>query len=193
MMVAAVACGSQKAPPASSPSASATPGPSAAQAVWKGKWEFKYTLVKMQGVQPTESQFAVGSQIRRVWEITAGCPDRPCNSQIVGTDPDYPQGGQVKSVVSYEDGRYQITQSFPPEPAQGCVGSDNKLIPGAFEATNVVEARPTRFKTVGGRTLVAALSSTKVTTFTPTGPAAGAGGTCTLKTATWQGTASPVS
>lgn len=174
------------------PTTSPTPKASLAVAQWGGKWEFKYTLTKIDGVVQQESPFTLGSQIRRVWDIDPGCPDGPCNSEIVGSDPDHPSGGEVRSVVTFHNGSYRISQVFPPEAAQGCKGSDGKTISGAFEATNIVEARPTEFKVEGGKALVTALSSTKVTTFRPIGKAAQAGGSCTVKTATWEGTVAPL-
>lgn len=192
LTLALSSCGSEGVVTKASPTPSATAEPSLANAHWSGRWEFKYTLTKTEGVEQAESPFTVGSQIRRVWDITPGCPDGPCNSEIVGTDPDHPGSGEVRSVVTYHNGSYLISQTFPPEPQQGCTGSDGKSVPGAFEATNVVEAKPTDFERADGRVVVTALASTKVTTFRPTGRAAQAGGTCTVKTATWEGTAIPL-
>lgn len=175
-----------------SPTPSATAQASLDNAQWSGRWEFKYTLTRMEGVEQAESPFTLGSQIRRVWDITPGCPEGPCNAEIVGTDPDDPSSGEVRSVVTYDNGSYRISQTFPPEPQQGCTGSDGKSVPGAFEATNVVTAKPTDFELDDGKVVVTALSSTKVTTFRPTGKAAQAGGSCTVKTATWEGTAIPL-
>lgn len=186
-------CGSEgaietRASPVSSPQAR----PSIEQANWSGRWEFNYTLTGIDGVTAGETPFTLGSQIRRFWEVTPGCLEGPCNSEIVGTDPDHPSSGEVSSVVTYHEGSYRITQNFPPEPQQGCTGTDGRLIPGAFEATNVVEATPTEFEVREGKSVVTELTSTKVTTFTPTGAAEQAGGTCTLKTATWEGTVLPL-
>jgi hypothetical protein len=61
------------------------------------------------------------------------------------------------------------------------------VIPGAFEATNVVEAKPTKFEEVDGAASVTELFAVKTTTFRPTGSATDAGGTCTTKTAVWEG------
>ncbi|MGQ0680677.1 MAG: hypothetical protein ACT4OM_13675 [Actinomycetota bacterium] len=165
---------------------------SLAEAQWGGTWEFRYTLTNLEGVAEGESPFDVGSQIRRIWEVEPGCPDGPCNSQIVARDPDQPVAEAVTSVITYHEGSYLVTQTFPPEPQQGCAGPGGRRIPGAFEATNVVEVTPTNFETRDGETVVTELFSTKVTTFRPTGSAALAGGSCTVKVATWEGTVVPV-
>lgn len=172
-------------PPAPSPS----PTQSIANAKWEGKWLFDYSLVRLDGVAENETAFTLGSRIKRVWEVTPGCENGPCNSVIVATDPEEPDAPPSKSVVVYDHntGIYRITQTFPPDPSQSCKGANGLAISGAFEATNVVEVKPTKFDSTSGEPLVTELTSTKTTTFKPAGAAASAGGSCTVKTAVWEG------
>jgi hypothetical protein len=177
------------------PSAAPSPAPSLSleDAQWAGRWQFDYALVKLEGVGEGETNFTLGSRIRRIWEITPGCPEGPCNSEILGSDPDKPEIPPAKSVVTYADGSYRTTQSFPPEEAeQGCKAANGRVIPGAFQATNLVEAKPTKFEASGDKASVTELFATKTTTFRPTGSAAGAGGSCTTKTAVWEGPVTPL-
>jgi hypothetical protein len=161
-------------------------------AQWAGTWQFDYALVQLEGVAEGETNFTLGSKIRRIWEVTPGCPDGPCNSEILGSDPDKPEVPPAKSVITFVNGSYRTTQTFPPEPEQGCRAANGRVIPGAFKATNVVEAKPTKFAESGGKASVTELFATKTTTFQPTGTAANAGGSCTTKTAVWEGPVTPL-
>ena len=62
--------------------------------VWEGRWEFNYTLIRLVGATEEETSFQPGNKIRRIWEVTPGCDDRPCNSEISATNPDEPDGGR---------------------------------------------------------------------------------------------------
>ena len=143
--------------------------------------------MKLDGIEETETQFTVGSKIGRVWEVTPGCDEGPCNAEILATDPDRPDVPPTKSVVTYDGGSYRITQTFAPEPQHGCTAGNGRVIPGAFEATNAVEVKPTKFEKAGGKAVVTERFAVKTTTFRPTGSASGAGGTCIPKSAVWEG------
>ncbi|MEX2551791.1 MAG: hypothetical protein WD627_02145 [Actinomycetota bacterium] len=168
-----------------------TPSPTSSlsleDAQWAGRWQFDYALVQLEGVAEGETNFTLGSRIRRIWQVTPGCPEGPCNSEILGSDPDKPEIQPARSIATYVEGTYRTTQTFPPEPEQGCRAANGRVIPGAFEASNVVEAKPTKFEETSGKASVTELFAVKTTTFSPTGSAAGAGGTCTRKTAVWEG------
>ncbi len=178
------------------PTPSASPSPkeeaSLETAVWEGRWEFNYTLVRLVGATQEETSFQPGNKIRRIWEVTPGCEDRPCNSEISATDPDEPDGGAVVSTVTYDAGIYKIGQTFPPEVSNSCKGSDGKVIPQAFEATNTVEVTPTNFEVKDGKAVVTQMKATKRTAFMPKGEAEAAGGTCEQKSAEWAATVTPM-
>jgi hypothetical protein len=123
--------------------------------------------------------------------VRPGCSEGPCNSEIIATDPDQPDFPSTRSVVTYEGGSYKITQTFPPEQRHRCTSQGGQVIPGAFEATNAVEVKPTKFEEAGGKTLVTELVAVKTTTFRPTGQAVDAGGTCVTKMAVWEGRVTP--
>ena len=192
LLVLAAACGTEGAIEDSpSPAASVASVLSLEDARWSGKWEFDYALVKLEGVAENETNFTLGSKIGRVWEVTPGCPEGPCTSEILASDPDKPQDAPTKSVINYDGGSYRIIQTFPPEPGQGCVAGNGRVIPAAFEATNAVEVKPTRFVESEGGAVVTELFAVKTTTFRPSGTASGAGGTCVMKTAVWEGPVRP--
>lgn len=194
-MAALAACGAQQAAEDPEPSASASPSgsaPTLATARWEGRWEFNYTLTRLVGATEQETTFQPGNKIRRIWEVKPGCDDRPCNSEISATNPDEPGSGAVVSVVTYDNGVYRISQTFPPEVTNSCIGADGRLIPQAFEATNTVEVTPTEFEVKDGIGVVTAMTATKRTAFTPKGAAATAGGTCEPKSAEWEATVTPV-
>ena len=180
--------------PEPTPSASRTPGEEATlqTARWEGTWEFNYTLTRLVGATEEETTFQPGNKIRRIWTVTPGCEDRPCNSEISATNPDEPDAGAVVSTVTYDDGVYRIVQTFPPEVSNACRAADGTVIPEAFEATNTVEVRPTDFEVREGLGVVTEMAATKTTAFTPKGPAVGAGGTCEPKRAEWEATVTPV-
>jgi hypothetical protein len=159
---------------------------------WEGTWEFNYTLTRLVGATEEETTFQPGNQIRRIWTVTPGCEDRPCNSEISATNPDEPDAGEVVSTVTYENGVYRIVQTFPPEVSNACRAADGSVIPEAFEATNTVEVTPTDFEVRDGVAVVTEMSALKETAFTPKGPAVDAGGTCEPKRAEWEATVTPV-
>lgn len=171
----------------SSPSASF----SIEDARWEGRWEFTYSLTEIEGVSEQESQFEIGSTIRRIWEVTPECSSGPCNVDILATDPDDPLAPEVESSAVYDLGAYRVTEAFPPIPEDACRTDDGEIIPGAFTATNAVEVVPTEFDVRDGRPVVTEASSTKRTSFVPTDEVAGRGGTCITKTANWEGTVVP--
>ena len=194
MFVLAGCSGSAEDPePSASPSASAKAAPTLETARWEGRWEFNYTLVRLVGATQEETSFEPGNKIRRIWEVTPGCEDRPCNSEISATNPDEPEGGAVVSTVTYDDGVYRIDQTFPPEVSNSCRASDGRVIPQAFEATNTVEVTPTDFEVKDGRAVVTEMTATKRTAFLPKGDAANAGGSCEPKSAEWAATVTPIS
>ena len=160
-------------------------------AQWEGRWKFEYALVKLDGIEPSETNFTVGSRIGRIWDVRPGCSEGPCNSEITATDPDEPDVPSTRSVVTYDSGSFKITQTFPPEPQHSCTSQSGRVIPGAFEATNAVEVKPTKFQESGGKALVTELVAVKTTTFRPSGRAVGAGGTCVTKMAVWEGRVTP--
>jgi hypothetical protein len=176
------------------PPAAASPAEtlSLEDARWAGRWQFNYALVKLEGIEENETNFTLGSKIGRVWDVTPGCSQGPCNAEIVATDPDRPDLPATKSVITYDRGSYRITQTFPPEPQHGCTSQSGRVIPGAFEATNAVEVKPTKFEETSGNALVTELFAVKTTTFRPSGRATDAGGTCVTKTAVWEGRVTPV-
>lgn len=186
----APACGTEGAieDPAPSPSAREV---ALEEARWAGTWRFDYSLVRLEGVAEDETNFTLGSRIARVWEVNPGCPEGPCNAEIMASDPSKPDLPATRSVITYQNGIYRITERFPPEPGQGCLTASGRVIPAAFEATNEVEVKPTKFQESEDGAVVTELLSTKTTTFRPTGPAAGAGGTCVVKTAVWEGPVNP--
>lgn len=165
--------------------------PSLDTALWEGRWEFNYTLVRLVGTTQEETSFEPGNKIRRIWEVRPGCDDRPCNSEITATNPDEPEAEAVVSVVDYADGTYRIVQNFPPEVSNSCRGEDGTVIPQAFEATNTVEVTPTDFEVRDGRAVVTEMAAVKRTAFTPKPEAAEAGGTCEPKSAHWEATVTP--
>jgi hypothetical protein len=178
--------------PAPSPAATASEEPALETARWEGTWEFNYTLTRLVGATEEETTFQPGNKIRRIWEVTPGCEDRPCNSEISATNPDEPEAGAVVSTVTYDDGVYRINQTFPPEVSNACKAADGRIIPQAFEATNTVEVTPTAFEVRDGRAVVTEMTATKRTAFTPKGEGADAGGTCEPKSAEWAATVTPV-
>jgi hypothetical protein len=186
-------CANRPTPQASrSPSASPEASPSLETATWEGTWEFNYTLIQLVGATEEETTFQPGHKIRRIWEVTPGCEDRPCNSEITATNPDDPEAGEVVSTVTYDDGVYRINQTFPPEISNACRAADGRVIEQAFEATNTVEVTPVDFEVRDGRAVVTEMSAVKTTAFLPKGEAAGAGGTCEPKSAEWEATVTPV-
>ena len=193
MFVLAGCSGSADDPqPSPSPSSSAEAAPTLETARWEGRWEFNYTLVRLVGATEEETSFEPGNKIRRIWEVTPGCEDRPCNSEISATNPDEPDAGAVVSTVTYDDGVYRIDQTFPPEVSNSCRAADGRVIPQAFEATNTVEVRPTDFEVRDGRAVVTEMTATKRTAFLPKGDAATAGGSCEPKSAEWAATVTPI-
>lgn len=182
--------------PEPEPTASASPSPgedaTLETARWEGTWEFNYTLTRLVGATEEETTFQPGNQIRRIWTVTPGCEDRPCNSEISATNPDEPDAGAVVSTVTYENGLYRIVQTFPPEVSNACRAADGTVIPEAFEATNTVEVRPVDFEVRDGAAVVTEMAATKTTAFTPKGPAVDAGGSCEPKRAEWEATVTPV-
>jgi hypothetical protein len=161
------------------------------EARWEGRWEFDYTLTRLEGVSEDSSGFRVGSTIRRVWDVTPECSSGPCNAAISATDPDVPASDPIPATVTYDNGVYQTSQTFPPIHTQRCRGADGKELEASFEATNLVEVRPSRAERSSSGAVVAELTATKSTTFNPTGEAATAGGSCNLKAAVWEGTVVP--
>lgn len=192
-LIALAGC-ARTAVPESSPSPSAAPEeePALETSIWKGRWEFNYTLVRLVGATEEETTFEPGNKIRRIWEVTPGCEDRPCNSQISATNPDDPQAGAVVSTVAYDGGVYRIDQIFPPEVSNACKAADGRVIPQAFEATNTVEVTPTDFEIDDGVGVVTRMKAAKRTAFIPKQAAASAGGTCEPKSAEWEATVVPV-
>ncbi len=193
-LVATLAGCARSPDPEPTPSASPSPEQEASleTAVWEGTWEFNYTLVRLIGATQEETSFQPGNKIRRIWEVTPGCEDKPCNSEIAATNPDEPAGGAVLSTVTYDAGVYKINQTFPPEVSNSCRGADGTVIPQAFEATNTVEVTPTDFEVKDGRAVVTQMTATKRTAFLPKGDAQAAGGTCEQKSAEWEATVTPV-
>ncbi len=193
VLVALAGC-ARTAVPESSPSPSAVPEaePALETSIWKGRWEFNYTLVRLVGATEEETTFEPGNKIRRIWEVTPGCEDRPCNSEISATNPDDAQAGAVVSTVAYENGVYRINQIFPPEVSNACRAADGRVVPQAFEATNTVEVTPTDFEVIDGVGVVTQMTATKRTSFIPKAEAASAGGTCEPKSAEWEATVVPV-
>lgn len=177
--------------PEPSPAASPSVEPSLENAIWEGTWDFNYTLIRLVGATPEETDFEPGNQIQRIWAITPGCPDRPCASEVSATNPAEPEAGAAVSVVTYENGVYRIEQNFPPEITNACRGADGTVIDSAFVATNTVEVTPTDFEVQDGRTVVTRMTAIKRTTFAPTAEAAAAGGTCEQKYAEWEATVTP--
>ncbi|CAN5826541.1 hypothetical protein BH23ACT12_BH23ACT12_01010 [soil metagenome] len=159
--------------------------------IWEGRWEFNYTLVRLVGATEEETTFEPGNKIRRIWEVTPGCDDKPCNSEISATNPDEPGAGAVVSTVTYDDGVYRINQIFPPEVSNACKAGDGRIIPQAFEATNTVEVTPTDFEVRDGVGRVTQMTATKRTSFIPKAEAATLGGTCEPKSAEWEATVVP--
>lgn len=195
LLVCLAGCGAQQGADDPEPSASPSPentGPTLETARWEGRWEFNYTLTRLVGATEEETSFQPGNKIRRIWDVTPGCDDRPCNSEISATNPDEPGSGAVMSVVSYDSGVYRINQTFPSEVTNSCRGSDGTLIPQAFEATNTVEVTPTDFEVKDGRSVVTRMTATKRTAFIPKGASATAGGTCEPKSAEWEATVTRV-
>lgn len=173
-----------------------TPSPTvsiddAGAARWEGTWEFTYTLEEIEGVADVETQFEIGSTIRRIWELTPQCPDGPCNVDILATDPDDPLAPEVESSAVFDSGVYRVTQAFRPVPEDACRAADGDIIRGAFDGTNFVEVTPTDFEIRDGDAFVTEATSTKLTSFVPTAEVAGRGGTCVTKTAHWEGTVLP--
>jgi hypothetical protein len=166
--------------------------PSLAEARWQGRWQFDYTLTKLEGVGEQSSDFKIGSKIRRVWEVNPKCDRGPCGADISATDPDDPSSDPITTAVTYEKGVYRTSQTFPPVHSEVCRGSAGEQLQAQFEATNLVEVTPTRFDVKDGQALVSELQATKTTTFKPAGPAEGAGGSCNLKGAVWVATVRPV-
>lgn len=158
---------------------------------WEGSWEFTYTLTGLDGVLKEESQFEIGSTIRRIWQVEPECPSGPCNVTILATDPDDPLAPEVESAAIYDSGVYRVTEAFAPVPEDACRGEDGEIIPGAFTATNSVEVVPTDFEVRGGRPVVTEATSKKRTSFEPVDDALGKGGTCVTKIATWEATVVP--
>jgi hypothetical protein len=193
LVALATGCGRTAEPdPAPSASATASAEPTLETARWEGTWEFNYTLTRLVGATEEETSFQPGNKIRRIWEVTPGCEDRPCNSEISATNPDEPEAGAVVSTVTFDEGVYRINQTFPPEVSNACKAADGRIIQQAFEATNTVEVRPTDFEVRDGRALVTEMTATKRTAFIPKGEAADAGGTCEPKSAEWAATVTPV-
>jgi hypothetical protein len=193
LVLALAGCGGAENPePTPSASATASEEPSLETARWEGTWEFNYTLTRLVGATEEETSFQPGNKIRRIWEVTPGCEDRPCNSEISATNPDEPGSGAVVSTVTYDDGVYRINQTFPPEVSNACKAADGRVIPQAFEATNTVEVTPTDFEVRDGSAVVTEAAATKRTAFLPKGDAATAGGTCEPKSAEWEATVTPV-
>lgn len=193
LVLALAGCGGNEKPePTPSASPTASEEPTLETARWEGTWEFNYTLTRLVGATEEETSFQPGNKIRRIWEVTPGCDDRPCNSEISATNPDEPDAGAVVSTVTYDDGVYRINQTFPPEVSNACKGADGKVIPQAFEATNTVEVTPTDFAVRSGSAVVTKATATKRTAFLPKGEAATAGGTCEPKSAEWAATVTPV-
>jgi hypothetical protein len=145
----------------------------------------------LEGVSEDSSGFRIGSTIRRIWEVTPECSSGPCSAAISATDPDEPSSSPIQATVSYENGIYRTSQTFPPVHTQRCRGTDGKELEATFEATNRVEVTPSRAERSGTGAVVAELAATKSTTFNPIGEAATAGGTCDLKAAVWEGTVVP--
>lgn len=177
--------------PEPSPSPLLEEEPTLETSIWEGRWEFNYTLVRLVGATEQETSFQPGNKIRRIWEVTPGCEDRPCNSEISATNPDEPEAGAVESTVTYDDGVYRINQTFPPEVSNACQAADGRIIPQAFDATNTVEVTPTSFEIKDGVGVVTEMTATKRTSFNPNENAAGAGGTCEPKSAEWEATVVP--
>lgn len=179
-------CSSPEPADISSPAAS-----SIEEARWEGTWEFSYTLTEIEGVSDEESQFEIGSTIRRIWELTPECPSGPCNVTIVATDPDDPLAPEVESSAVYDSGVYRVTEAFAPVPEDACRAADGEIIPAAFTASNAVEVTPTDFAVRDGRPVVTEATSTKRTSFVPIDEVADRGGTCVTKTASWDATVVP--
>lgn len=193
LLVALASC-ARTATPEPSPTASlpAEEEPTLETSRWEGRWEFNYTLLRLVGATEEETTFEPGNKIRRIWEVTPGCADRPCNSEISATNPDEPDAGAVVSTVTFEEGVYRIDQIFPPEVSNSCRAADGRIIPQAFEATNTVEVTPTDFEVQDGIGVVTRMTATKRTSFVPKAEAAEAGGTCEPKSALWEATVVPV-
>jgi hypothetical protein len=168
-----------------------TPSPSLADARWEGRWQFDYRLTNLQGVGDQSAELNVGSKIRRVWDVTPKCDLGPCSVDISATDPDNPSREPASTVVSYEDGVYRTSQTFPPFHSEVCRGADGREFQAQFEATNLVEVIPTRSEVKDKEAVVSELKATKTTTFKPTGQAQDAGGSCTMKGAVWVATVTP--
>lgn len=168
------------------------PEPSLDTAVWEGTWEFNYTLVRLVGATEEETDFRPGQAIRRIWQVTAGCEDRPCNSQISATNPEEPDAGMVVSEVTYDSGSYQIHQTFDTEVTNACRAGDGTVHPDAFEATNTVEVVPEDYEVREGRAVVTRMRAVKRTEFLPKDEFATAGGTCERKSAEWEATVVPL-
>lgn len=192
LALAATGCWQRAPEPRPAPSPSPTEDPTLETARWEGTWEFNYTLTRLVGATEEETSFQPGNKIRRIWTVTPGCEDRPCNSEISATNPDEPEAGAVDSTVTYSNGVYRIEQTFPPEVSNSCRAADGTVIPQAFEATNTVEVTPTDFEVKDGKGVVTEMSAVKRTAFTPRGAAASAGGTCEPKSAEWEATVTPV-
>lgn len=171
---------------------SITPAPSLADARWQGLWEFNYTLTNLEGVGEEGSEFDVGAKIRRVWEVNPQCNQGPCSVEIAATDPDNPSSEPISTSVSYEEGIYRTSQTFPPVQGAKCRGADGREIKGQFEAANLVEVVPTRAELTDGGAVVSELQATKTTIFRPIGAAKAAGGDCNLKRAIWVAKVTPV-
>ncbi|MEX2587852.1 MAG: hypothetical protein WD602_07675 [Actinomycetota bacterium] len=189
ILLALSQCSSPTPADISSPSASASIG----DARWEGTWEFTYTLTEIEGVSDQESQFEVGSTIRRIWNLAPQCDTGPCNLEITATDPDDPLAPEVESSAIYDSGVYRVTQAFAPVPEDVCRTDDGEIIPSAFTATNAVEVVPTEFEVRDGSPVVTEATSSKRTSFVPIDAVAGRGGTCVTKTATWEGKVVPIS
>jgi hypothetical protein len=171
---------------------SITPAPPVTDARWQGLWEFAYTLTNLEGVGEDGSDFDVGARIRRVWDVNPQCDDGPCSVEISAIDPDNPSSEPISTFVSYEEGVYRTSQTFPPVQGAVCRGADGNAIQGQFEAANLVEVVPTRAEATDGGTVVSELQATKTTIFRPIGAAKAAGGDCNLKRAIWVAKVTPV-
>lgn len=186
-----LAAGMQCSSPTPADISSPSPSFSIQEARWEGTWEFRYTLQELEGVTDEETQFQVGSEIRRIWEVSPQCETGPCNVDVRATDPDDPLAPAVESAALYDSGVYRVTEAFDPVLEDACRAADGEIIPAAFNATNAVEVMPTEFEVRDGVPMVTEATSTKQTAFTPTEEVAGRGGTCVTKTAKWEGPVVP--
>ena len=138
-LLALTACANRAAPePKTRGAASPQQRHSLATARWEGTWEVNYTLVRLVGASEEKTSFQPGNKIRRIWEVTPGCDDRPCNSEISATNPDDPQAGSVVSTVNYQEGVYRIVQTFPLEVSNACRAAVCTVYTQAIESMNNV-------------------------------------------------------